>query len=343
MEAIGRQVRLPINMAMQIAMQGIRIRLGRALVTISGVVLGIAFLMNAVAGAHIADAVKTEQDQRTKIEMMVALVKSDVGNPKGARVAVIACGTLEPHELKALDQLKKDGAEVVCAGDPIPGNTAVEVSAATQQADAVLVLGTAPDCKVSPTALTEKMKANQRVIIDSMDGRTYAGSSYLATIGINRELFFGKQTDDERQKAVLKKQNTTFRKWWIAIISLLVTIIGIANALLMSVTERFKEIGTMKCLGALSSFIRQLFLIESAVIGVVGSVVGILVGVIVPLMLYSFTFGAAIVLGAVNYGVLGILSLTCLFAGTLLSVLAAIYPATIAARMIPAMALRSNV
>jgi len=134
-----------------------------------------------------------------------------------------------------------------------------------------------------------------------------------------------------------------FRKIWMVSISLLVTIIGISNALLMSVTERFKEIGTMKCLGALSSFIRQLFLIESAVIGAAGSLLGVLIGIIFPMLAFSFAFGWKTVWGALNYGELGLYSVCCLLAGTLLSILAAIYPATIAARMIPAMALRSNV
>jgi PAS domain-containing protein len=124
---------------------------------------------------------------------------------------------------------------------------------------------------------------------------------------------------------------------------LLVTIIGIANAMLMSVTERFKEIGTMKCLGALSGFIRQMFLIESAVIGVVGSFVGILIGITFPLLLYSFAYGFRNVFTGVDYGNLGVMSLEALLAGTVLSIIAAIYPATIAARMIPAMALRTNV
>ena len=50
METIGKQVRLPMHTAVQIAMQGIKIRLGRAIVTISGVVLGIAFLMSILTG-----------------------------------------------------------------------------------------------------------------------------------------------------------------------------------------------------------------------------------------------------------------------------------------------------
>ena len=37
---------------------------------------------------------------------------------------------------------------------------------------------------------------------------------------------------------------------WLIMLSLLITSVGILNAMLMSVTERFKEIGTMKCIGA---------------------------------------------------------------------------------------------
>ncbi|HOT52163.1 MAG TPA: hypothetical protein PLI07_14365, partial [Candidatus Hydrogenedentes bacterium] len=52
---------------------------------------------------------------------------------------------------------------------------------------------------------------------------------------------------------------------WLAAISLLVCVVGITNAMLMSVTERYREIGTMKCLGALDWFVVKLFLIEAGV------------------------------------------------------------------------------
>ena len=42
---------------------------------------------------------------------------------------------------------------------------------------------------------------------------------------------------------------------WLVVMSLLVSVVGITNSMLMSVTERYKEIGTMKCLGALDNFI----------------------------------------------------------------------------------------
>ena len=72
---------------------------------------------------------------------------------------------------------------------------------------------------------------------------------------------------------------------WIIVISLLVTVIGIANSMLMSVTERFRDIGTMRCLGALSGFVRTLFLVEAAFMGVVGGAFGAVVSTFTDLIL----------------------------------------------------------
>ncbi|MBP1987668.1 ABC transporter permease [Halolamina salifodinae] len=64
----------------------------------------------------------------------------------------------------------------------------------------------------------------------------------------------------------------------VAVISLLVGAIGIANMMLVSVTERTREIGIMKAIGATRRDIVQLFLVESVILGVIGSVIGTLVG-----------------------------------------------------------------
>jgi len=341
MEAIGRQVRLPIKTAMQIAMQGIKIRLGRALVTISGVVLGIAFLMNVLAGSHVSTAMKQEEDVRMKVDMMVSLVKMQVENPRRQTIAVVATGTVADYEREALRSLLRTGLHIRAAGLQMAKLEQAQPPDLTAGADAVLIIGDGEECPISLTALTLPMK--QRVVLDTRDDRTFDGAAYQEAAGIRRELFFGKRMLDEQKKLQEKQQQQKFRNLWIVSISLLVTIIGIANAMLMSVTERFKEIGTMKCLGALSGFIRQMFLIESAVIGLVGSVVGILIGILFPLLLYSIAYGLKNVFSGVDYGHLGVISLECLLAGTVLSIIAAIYPATIAARMIPAMALRTNV
>jgi len=319
-------------------MQGIKIRLGRALVTISGVVLGIAFLMNILTGTLITRAIARENKLRQQVGLMMALVNQDIGEVKGATIGVVVCGALQDHEKAFLDQvLKQKPAEVRGINLTMPGVTPSDEHAMGKDTDLCLVLGNAAGCPSALSTLTAGMK--HAIVLDTSEGRTFAGAPAPAKA---RELFFVGQKD-EQDRLIAAEKTAQFRTVWIVVISLLVTVIGIANALLMSVTERFKEIGTMKCLGALSGFIRQLFLIESAVIGVVGSIVGCLIGIVFPLLAYTLAYSAQTVLGSLNYGQLAGMAFSCMLAGLLLSIGAAIYPATIAARMIPAMALRSNV
>jgi predicted lysophospholipase L1 biosynthesis ABC-type transport system permease subunit len=129
--------------------------------------------------------------------------------------------------------------------------------------------------------------------------------------------------------------------YWVAGLALLISLAGIMNAMLMSVTERFREIGTMKCLGALTSFVMKLFLLESLFAGVLGTTLGLIIG-----------FGLAYIEGFVTYGnevgalfPVGSLLLSilfCFFTGLVLTLLGAIYPARMAAKMSPVMALRSE-
>ena len=64
----------------------------------------------------------------------------------------------------------------------------------------------------------------------------------------------------------------------IATISLLVGAIGIANTMYTSILERTKEIGVMKAVGAKNSDILWIFLIESGLLGLVGSGIGVIIG-----------------------------------------------------------------
>jgi len=72
--------------------------------------------------------------------------------------------------------------------------------------------------------------------------------------------------------------DSRLQTWWMVALALLISFVGILNAMVMSVTERFREIGTMKCLGALDSFIVKLYLLESIFQGCVGTLIGLGLG-----------------------------------------------------------------
>ncbi|MGQ9483398.1 MAG: ABC transporter permease [Desulfosoma sp.] len=128
---------------------------------------------------------------------------------------------------------------------------------------------------------------------------------------------------------------------WLVVLSLLVCTVGIVNAQLMAVTERFREIGTLKCLGALDSFVIKLFVLEAAYQGVLGGCVGSLLGVSTAVATLALRFGPLVIvhLPLVSTAFLMVKSLALAVA---LSLLGVMYPAWVAARMEPAIALRSE-
>jgi ABC-type antimicrobial peptide transport system permease subunit len=129
---------------------------------------------------------------------------------------------------------------------------------------------------------------------------------------------------------------------WLVIMALLTCTVGIANAMLMSVTERFREIGTMKCLGAENSAVVKLFLIESSLLGVVGSTVGIVVGTIISILASWIQFGGHPPYVFQYFSGRSLLDFSgfSFLAGIVLCLIGAGYPALVAARMRPVEALR---
>jgi predicted lysophospholipase L1 biosynthesis ABC-type transport system permease subunit len=170
----------------------------------------------------------------------------------------------------------------------------------------------------------------------------FLGIAFLATILINADVAeivakTAKQAvnqDEARQAAS--------RNIWLVSMSLIVCTVGIANSMLMSVTERFKEIGTMKCLGALDSFVRRLFMLEAAFLGILASGLGWIFGTLVMFIVNGFSQGWNMVIAV---GITGYLRsfVICVVVGTILTLLATIFPAQRASRLPPAAALRSEV
>ena len=142
------------------------------------------------------------------------------------------------------------------------------------------------------------------------------------------------------------------RTIWLVSMSLIVATVGIVNSMLMSVTERYKEIGTMKCLGALDKFIVRLFILEALLLGVLASVIGAFVGTMAMTLIYASRIGwantfaswtaPAVTIGSSMVVPLWATVIFAVFVGGLLSVIAALYPAWRAAKMAPAAALRSE-
>lgn len=128
---------------------------------------------------------------------------------------------------------------------------------------------------------------------------------------------------------------------WLVILSLLVCAVGIVNAQLMAVTERFREIGTMKCLGALDRFILRLFLLEAGMQGLAGAGIGAFIGALGAVAIGGLRFGASAL------GGLSLIETTAsvgvaIGIGCLLSLVGVFYPALVAARMQPVEAMRSE-
>jgi predicted lysophospholipase L1 biosynthesis ABC-type transport system permease subunit len=126
---------------------------------------------------------------------------------------------------------------------------------------------------------------------------------------------------------------------WVVGLAMLVGLVGVINSMLLSVTERFAEIGTMKCLGALDSLIVKLFLCESLLQGLVGTLVGGLLGLGLAIL------GGLADCGGQLWGVIPTAQVMrqvglSMLAGVCLTVCGALYPAWRAAHMRPVEAMR---
>jgi ABC-type lipoprotein release transport system permease subunit len=131
-------------------------------------------------------------------------------------------------------------------------------------------------------------------------------------------------------------------QYWMAAIALIVCGVGIINSMLMSVTERYKEIGTIKCLGATDGNVLEIFLIEAAILGLIGGIIGAVIGWLAAVLIYGLQLGFSVVFSVSMFAYLYEIGRAVAVA-LVLSVLAAAYPAWRAAKLSPAEALRYEI
>jgi putative ABC transport system permease protein len=180
---------------------------------------------------------------------------------------------------------------------------------------------------------------NVVVRVDSEDN-VKAVDERLAEMGLESYAPI-KMLEQARFNVLMISLTTSF----VALVALVVAALGIANTLLMSVLERTHEIGVMKAVGARDRHVQMMFLMEGALIGLLGSALGLLGGWAASFPLDNVARGLAEKQAKANlqqtlfvfpwWLVLGVLVFV-----TLLTMLAAVYPARRAARVNPMTALR---
>lgn len=129
------------------------------------------------------------------------------------------------------------------------------------------------------------------------------------------------------------------RMSWLISLSLVVCAVGIANAMLMSVTERYREIATLKCLGALDGSIMTIFVIEAGLLGSVGGLIGAILGGVLGILRMVLPYGM-IAANSIPWLFILFCILVSIVIGILIAAVAAIYPSFKAARLAPMEAMR---
>jgi len=173
-------------------------------------------------------------------------------------------------------------------------------------------------------------------------GGVFLGIAFLASILVSKAV-----------AGANIEANEAARLNWLVALSLAVCVVGITNSMLMSVSERFSEIGTMKCLGALNEFVVRIFMIEAVSMGAIASALGWLVGTLL-MVATKWMLGVPKTApeGTTWYGSLDMGALFgipygsfwfCILLGSGLTALATYIPARQAASIPPAAALRTDV
>lgn len=154
----------------------------------------------------------------------------------------------------------------------------------------------------------------------------------VTSVGIALGIAFFASVQTMRAAATTTSEADDSRMRWLLGTSLVMCLVGVTNSMLMSVAERYREIGTIKCLGASDGFIVRVFFLEALLLGAAGSLCGAIFGA-VPIALIS----------KVGIAPVAMTILLATTIGMMMTVAAAIAPAIQAAKMPAAAALRVDV
>lgn len=341
---LGPQTSLSLLSVVRMTVSSVRSRLGRSMITLFGVVLGTAFLMAVVTGGLLAEALSQQEAVRTEAADAAARVEAELATLEGRTLGVLVetpnaltqwfISRLADRDQVRLRIFAPEGGAAEDLGERVGS-----AQAACENAHALILCndGVLEAAALPPNVadLTESFVMDLAGVYDP-EALRQRGLHYVNL----------RQRDEALDVFVDRERgglNRRARTAWLIGVSLMVSGIGIANALLMSVTERFREIGTLKCLGARDRLVVQMFIIESGVLGLIGSVVGVAAGLAVAITGSATTYGWPIVWSHMPVGGVMVFGLISLAVGLLVAMVAAIYPAMVAARMSSADAMRTDV
>lgn len=167
-----------------------------------------------------------------------------------------------------------------------------------------------------------------------IDNTTTILENYLEnTIGISSD-YFSVSSQSSMLDTMSDISNTlSLLLGGIASISLIVGGIGVMNVMLVSVTERTKEIGIRKALGAKRSDILVQFLIESLILCMLGGIIGVLLGTGIGSLLQIFGF---------NFSASGTIIIISFLSSAIIGIVFGIFPAYKASKLNPIDALRTE-
>jgi putative ABC transport system permease protein len=126
-----------------------------------------------------------------------------------------------------------------------------------------------------------QIKVNQPELIDAAIGQAESVFRNVRNLSPLDESDFNVEKSDNIVNLLLKNiKNITLVATIIGFITLLGAAVGLMNIMLVSVTERTREIGVRKAIGAKNKTVKQQFLIEAIVIGQIGGLLGIVLGIL---------------------------------------------------------------
>ena len=197
------------------------------------------------------------------------LVGDTIANPAGMSTPFVSVGSTVKATFTYIDpktgKTKEESKSFVISGIIQPtGNNQIDRSVIINEA--------------SGNSLFHKAGKYDQMVVAALSG------DYVNAVQQEITSLYGNNIGVITPKAILQTRqqfqsgNSSFTLA-IAFIALLVGAVGIITTLYTSVSERTKEIGTMKAIGAKSKFILILFLSEALLIGILGSTLGILTGI----------------------------------------------------------------